>query len=69
MVRVSFEELSHLHDELDTQFVGGHVAADTYLQEWDEILLFSGWTMSDYIQEVDRRWIIVPVMEPHLSVN
>jgi hypothetical protein len=56
MVKLSFDQLTSLHDELTNKLYHGKIDIMTYVDEWDELMTFSGWSLVEFADEVDRHW-------------
>jgi hypothetical protein len=55
-MRLSYDDLNALHDRLFERLVDGRLDVATYLDEWDALVEFAGWTWEQVSAEVDRRW-------------
>lgn len=55
-MRLTFDGLATLHRSLVDRLRCDDVSLTSYATEWDELLSFAGWTVDDYLAELDLRW-------------
>ena len=55
-LRVTFRALSPALLQLGLDFCEGKLDMETYQAAYASYLEASGWTMAEYLQEVDRHW-------------
>ena len=53
-MRLSYVDMCALHDRM----LGSIDDVATYVEEWDELVSFAGWSWSEVLSEIDRRWSI-----------
>lgn len=56
MAKMSIQNLLKLQAALDSMLSCGAIDLYTYNCELDDILLVAGWTVEEYLAEIDRRW-------------
>jgi hypothetical protein len=55
-MRLCFDVLEAMLQGLTARLLVGKLSIDRYVEEYDEIVAFSGWTLDDFGREVDSRW-------------
>lgn len=65
-MRLTYEDLEVLESELFEKYIVGILEVDTYIREWDELVVFTGWTWDEILIEIDRRWNL-PVTKRRIS--
>jgi hypothetical protein len=53
---LTFDQLTTLHDDLTDRLAKGEIDLPTYIDEWDNIVSFSGWDQEGFAAQVDLRW-------------
>lgn len=56
--RLTLNELLVFQDELDLKLWTGLLALGPYLLQWNSLLVFAGWTQSQYEAAIDDRWFV-----------
>lgn len=57
--RLTFDELTTMQDQLELRYLRGTLSADElqrYVSEWDQLLVFAGWSWDEYLLEIDVSW-------------
>ena len=54
--KMSPAQLFRLQSRLDEMFESGEIDYDEYIKQWDDVLRASGWSETEYADEIDRRW-------------
>ncbi len=55
-MRLTFAQLEALLDDLTDRYSKGKIDIQDYVDEWDDLVEFAGWTWDEFADEVDRRW-------------
>ena len=56
-MKLSYDDLNSLHDNLCRRFENGLIDVETYCSEWDDIVVFAGWTWDEVLAEIGERWM------------
>ena len=62
--RLTLNELLKMQDDLDLKLLVGSLGLGSYLQRWDRLLVFAGWTQPQYEAAIDARWRMFPSLSP-----
>lgn len=55
-MRLSYDVLDAMLEQLSNKLVEGVISLDTYFVEFDRVVHFAGWTERQLLQEIDKRW-------------
>lgn len=55
-MKLTFDQLMSLHDGLIDKLYHRKISVATYVNEWNDIMEFSGLTLAEFADEVDLRW-------------
>lgn len=55
-VKLTFAQLEALLGGLYQQLVTEKLSVAEYMNEWDKLVSFSGWTWPEFTVEIDKRW-------------
>lgn len=55
-MRLSFAQLDGMLDVLTEKFMHGQIDLCEYVDDWNELVEFAGWTWEEFANEVDKRW-------------
>lgn len=55
-MRLKWVQLEALLDQLTSELQAGAIDLQMYVDEWDRIVTFAGWTWEQFADEVDRHW-------------
>ena len=55
-MQLSFAQLEALLDEITKRLQAGELEMSEYIEEWDELMEFCGWTWPEFVVEIDKRW-------------
>lgn len=55
-MRLSFLTLDDMLQRLSERLLDGELELDDYLNEFDRLIDFAGWTWEEFLRELDSRW-------------
>jgi len=55
-MRLPWAQLDALLDGLTVKLMAGKIDMLDYVDEWDDIIVFAGWTWEEFADEVDKHW-------------
>jgi hypothetical protein len=55
---MSFQDLNALHERLMLRLRVGKLDSDAYVDEFDRLVSFAGWSWEEYLEELDRNWTL-----------
>jgi hypothetical protein len=55
-MRLSWAQLESLLDKLTDEHLAGKLELGDYVDEWNDLIDFAGWTWEEFAEEIDRRW-------------
>jgi hypothetical protein len=55
-MKLSWSQLEALLDGLTDDYASGKLDITGYIDEWNELVDFAGWTWEEFADEVDKRW-------------
>ena len=55
-MKLTWAQLEALLDALNDDVMSGRIDVSDYIDEWNELIGFAGWTWEEFADEVDKRW-------------
>ena len=55
-MKLSWAQLESLLDKLTDEHLRGKLDLCEYVDEWNDLIEFAGWTWEEFADEIDKRW-------------
>lgn len=55
-MKLSWSQLESLLDKSTSDFVNSRMDIHDYIDDWNSIVEFAGWTWDEFAREIDKRW-------------
>jgi len=55
-MKLPFSQLEAILDHLTDELKQGSLNMERYVEEWDDIMRFTGWSWDEFLAEIDKRW-------------